>query len=430
MINFVKQQFADLAKFLKHPSEKSSINQSTSFKVKTFLLFFVFEIVIINAIGPLMDIVTQWFNVDVGSHKILELLNNSSYLVLFFSVAVFAPLVEEFIFRFPLRYRRNYLLLFFVSIIKLTRLVKPVTLHRFFYKNWHKFYGFVFYLSAILFGAVHLQNFSNWRNLFFILPILVMPQFILGIFLGYLRVKFGIWWAVMLHAIHNFVLVTFAFVLMTGAFPFSKVNYQKYSVEFGQTKSFVNFNDNHCYFTNDSVSMKKMTIKKVFQNVIDKKVLEVKLGSDTHSNCRIDLCFVSRDSSIIAKKAILNALCRKYNLVTKDTTICTNVLSLVVTDTSKLNKSNSDSLDCNYKSSLNTLDLRFTSLKELVKVLDDNYPDVYFQKVIADSTLYNFQIEGSTFEKKRQYLKNVYGIEFISREDSIKAVNIVVNDIE
>ncbi|MEP3421245.1 MAG: CPBP family glutamic-type intramembrane protease [Erythrobacter sp.] len=62
-----------------------------------------------------------------------------------------------------------------------------------------------FWLSTVAFALVHVTNFevaSDWSNLVMILP-LVLPQFILGALLGYIRVRIGLWAAIVLHAGHN-----------------------------------------------------------------------------------------------------------------------------------------------------------------------------------------------------------------------------------
>ena len=63
----------------------------------------------------------------------------------------------------------------------------------------------IFWFSAIAFALVHIANFDpeeaggSWLVL---LP-LVLPQFILGALLGYVRVKIGLWSAIVLHSLHN-----------------------------------------------------------------------------------------------------------------------------------------------------------------------------------------------------------------------------------
>ncbi len=64
----------------------------------------------------------------------------------------------------------------------------------------------LFWLSTLAFALIHLLNFGedNWVIL---LP-LVLPQFILGMLLGYLRVNYGLWTAIALHMIHNGLIIS------------------------------------------------------------------------------------------------------------------------------------------------------------------------------------------------------------------------------
>ncbi|WP_454597707.1 CPBP family glutamic-type intramembrane protease [Qipengyuania sp. SM2507] len=58
-----------------------------------------------------------------------------------------------------------------------------------------------FWLSTAAFACVHLFNFDR-GSLYVLLP-LVLPQFVTGSILGYLRVHYGLWAAMLLHALHN-----------------------------------------------------------------------------------------------------------------------------------------------------------------------------------------------------------------------------------
>ena len=65
-----------------------------------------------------------------------------------------------------------------------------------------------FWLSTVTFALVHLANFDE-GSLAILLP-LVLPQFILGSMLGYVRVRIGLWSAIALHAAHNGTAVAIA----------------------------------------------------------------------------------------------------------------------------------------------------------------------------------------------------------------------------
>lgn len=65
-----------------------------------------------------------------------------------------------------------------------------------------------FWFSTLAFALVHLWNFDE-GSIAILLP-LVLPQFILGMMLGYVRVRFALWAAIALHAAHNATAVTIA----------------------------------------------------------------------------------------------------------------------------------------------------------------------------------------------------------------------------
>jgi len=73
-----------------------------------------------------------------------------------------------------------------------------------FYK---KAFRWIFYGFAILFGYVHISNYELTTNVLLISPILVAPQIILGLFLGLIRVRLGLIYAILFHAVYNAILV-------------------------------------------------------------------------------------------------------------------------------------------------------------------------------------------------------------------------------
>lgn len=69
-----------------------------------------------------------------------------------------------------------------------------------------KYFGYIFYITAILFGIVHLSNFSPISaKIISMAPLLVLPQICYGLVMGYLRLKLknGFIWALALHIFIN-----------------------------------------------------------------------------------------------------------------------------------------------------------------------------------------------------------------------------------
>ncbi|MEB2398437.1 CPBP family glutamic-type intramembrane protease [Parapusillimonas granuli] len=64
-------------------------------------------------------------------------------------------------------------------------------------------FPWVFHLGSMLFAAVHLYNFNLHQTPPWLLPLLVLPQWLTGLVLGWLRVRRGIGASMLLHALFN-----------------------------------------------------------------------------------------------------------------------------------------------------------------------------------------------------------------------------------
>ena len=136
---------------------------------------------------------------------------------------IFAPIYEEVLMRLLLVFSRKNLvilisccaafliyfciksspkMLIFSFLLIITSIVYLYHHQCFSFINNH--YSIFFYLSAILFGLLHIFNFVgiNGYNLIFT-PLLVLPQIFLGLILVYIRVNYGFKYVVLLHAIVN-----------------------------------------------------------------------------------------------------------------------------------------------------------------------------------------------------------------------------------
>jgi len=58
-----------------------------------------------------------------------------------------------------------------------------------------------------------------------------MPQFIVGLLIGYLRLRYGLKWGIYLHSLHNLIFIGTSLIFLAG--PIEKVNTvnEKYSLK-------------------------------------------------------------------------------------------------------------------------------------------------------------------------------------------------------
>ncbi len=144
---------------------------------------------------------------------------------------IWAPIVEELTFRYGLR--RPAMIWWFVplmvlilaqgpdptsatmAVLALLLLAAPVWYpggHRLqagWALSWprrrqvRRLYPWLFHFSAVAFAAVHLYNFRLNNLSLFLLPLLVLPQWVTGLVLGWMRVRRGVGASMALHAIFN-----------------------------------------------------------------------------------------------------------------------------------------------------------------------------------------------------------------------------------
>lgn len=103
-----------------------------------------------------------------------DFMEPSTLVMAVLTMVVFAPLLEETLFRYPLKFARG-------------RVLKVGV-----------------YVSSVVFGLVHFINYSNREALFFLLiPVIFSSQLIGGLVLAYLRLKQGLRWSILAHVTFN-----------------------------------------------------------------------------------------------------------------------------------------------------------------------------------------------------------------------------------
>ncbi len=226
-LKFIRQPFYDKAPI---PSKNSRDI------VGDILRLYSLELVLLLPLMVVISAVTA--RLGAQDHPISEVVSNMPLYQLGLMIVILAPLIEESIFRFPLRYSPLTVAL----LLALLSLFIPVEIflatpravglrfalaavvglgtrywlhHHVKAPRGHAFYakhiGWIFYVSVISFGALHIFNFD--AKTFIIAPLVVMPQLTLGALFGFIRLRYGFWWSVFIHGFHNFCAL-FPYALM------------------------------------------------------------------------------------------------------------------------------------------------------------------------------------------------------------------------
>ena len=171
----------------------------------------------IFALGP---VVLTVFEMSGATHRIN--VNNLPW----FQAIIWAPIVEELLFRFGLRrplqavwmiplmvvvllnglaWWSDFLLVATIALCLWTRArsTGPGVMAWLWLRRYRAVFPYVFHLVAITFAAVHIRNFVYTDLEWWMMVVLVTPQWITGLVLGWMRVRRGVATSMLLHALFN-----------------------------------------------------------------------------------------------------------------------------------------------------------------------------------------------------------------------------------
>jgi membrane protease YdiL (CAAX protease family) len=207
MIITIKNTWADFWDFIKDPKDEPYPIQPLKVKSKRLLSILAIEFPLMIIMTVILSSMEDLGFFDMSSHKADKLLQNiAAWQILLFG-AFIIPIIEEIFFRLHLRIKHNYPLKFLILISLITGKKNKKRLQIFIENKWANYYKVIFYLSALTFGLIHITNFEFSLKLLIFSPILTMPQILMGLLIGYMRMKFGFIWGLYLHSIHNLVLI-------------------------------------------------------------------------------------------------------------------------------------------------------------------------------------------------------------------------------
>lgn len=205
-------------------SQNYTTLQKIQYLFLSFLFYFLSAIIAVFLITLVDAFVTEILHQASISKLFTEARKNIDDHQLW-KIVLWVPLIEELLFRLPLRYSKwnfstfigvsIYLMLksfspfdMFVNIIiaiictLLVRLILPYNTS--IAKVLENKTTII--ISILLFGIIHIFNIDTISpHLFWLYPIYVLPQFFMGYFITNLRIKLGFIWGFSLHAFINLI---------------------------------------------------------------------------------------------------------------------------------------------------------------------------------------------------------------------------------
>lgn len=233
------------------------------------------------------------------SHAIDDLQRRVPMWLILLAGVIIVPFVEELVFRYGLRFKKGLItimpsLLVIVAVIygfyylpligALLLMALLVSALVFYFTKidiithllnhlWTRRYGIVFYLVALIFGLVHITNYTDFNYAsaaILLVPVLVAPQFIGGLLIGYMRVKYGFFWGYYLHAGSNAFLFTIGIIFISEIEEKINISKDNYTIKVEEhlRKS---SNDSMVKFVkNDSVSIINYSLHDVIHVLLNK----------------------------------------------------------------------------------------------------------------------------------------------------------------
>lgn len=217
--------------FPKIPPKVSNLFRNYWLMIGTYFLFF-FMLGFLNTFIPELDLEKY------QQTELFDLMNESPLAFVIMAVII-APLLEESMFRTLIKPSFTEIYIFICAVLAFVGLgfipqeahsllkyslvilsaiivflflqvlkpARPIRIFRvFLYRN----YKLIWFLTALIFGLVHIWNYVEGWQLDLILFFLIFPRIIAGYFFGKIKIENGnLIWPIAMHAMNNGIVVFF-----------------------------------------------------------------------------------------------------------------------------------------------------------------------------------------------------------------------------
>lgn len=223
----------EILNYVKNPVPYIKSKEKLGEKIK-FILVSSLIVLILKVLFALISILLRHYGIIDAANNIKEMTVDENILWM----VILGPLLEEMSFRLYLNWKIPFLIIsstliglgFFSKEYLHTGILSPdnwtnkilfIVVNVFLFsilcisfkieieKFGLKYFKYIFYFSILLFGFMHIQNYTVNVNPKTILltPFLIMPQLLGGLNSAYIRIKYGILWSYFAHALLNSVAV-------------------------------------------------------------------------------------------------------------------------------------------------------------------------------------------------------------------------------
>ncbi|WP_299984471.1 CPBP family intramembrane glutamic endopeptidase [uncultured Pontibacter sp.] len=445
----LKQTASDIWFFLKNPKDQPATENSRSFKLRILLYVLLIDMALMFVLTGVINLVELMGWHSNNSHAVIEMMRSFPVWAFLLLGVLAVPLLEELVFRYGLRFKSGYMaLLAFVATIALGVLAYSLlplegaigvwvisgmalvlyalnadAITGFLKKLWDKVYSVFFYFMAFAFGLIHITNFTDFdyaSAAVLLIPILIAPQVVGGMLMGYMRVKYGFFWGYFLHASHNALFFGLALATMGMLDEKLHIQDENYTLQVEEHMLYDQTALSSKHIGSDSLGFENQRLHDVILALLDKDESFVELDKKKHQHTAIDLKFkdhsASRDTKQ-NKQLVLQQLQEVYKFEVTYRSQQRDAWDVAIADSILLAAhAVADLKRSTVRYSEEAITFENVTLGELVSAVEKNFKvGLISERKLLELGKYDFKLPKNDFEQAKEDLKTKYGILLQSR---------------
>lgn len=433
--------------------------------LKRFGIVLLLDLILL-ALTTVLFYVLYFFDLNeiLKNNETIKLFNEFPLWLVALLIIVLIPIIEEFVYRFHLKYRRWVINIYlpialiltcsflisissspisicvtFVSLIILIfYIIFNQKITNYIERIWIRKFNLVFYITTLLFALIHITNYELSLTVILLTPILILPQFIGGYFIGYLRIKSGFIWGVTLHMASNAILMFPLIISLSMAFPPINIQNKEYNLDIEKVASNYKYDDFQ-KISKDSITINSYSFKKCLSLLLDKKEKFIEFDDSfmakglpqLKANILLRIEYNSKNKkandAFLKKKNILKELQKAYSFTLTTRKETKMLYELYIQDSLKFN-TNKEKLNHD-KFTLSTGEnlVRISNgrVKDFITGLNDAYKEeLMFYTNIDNSYRYSIDVNRIPFKYLLSFLQKSYGLSFKTQEKNVEITNV------
>ena len=418
----------DFIEFLKNPADQPDAIQTAQQKTKRLFSLLALDIIAAAIILVIVAGIEKLGLLSMEEHKVVMMFEDVPIWLLALMTVAIIPLLEELIFRLPLRFKYNYFIRSIILLSSIAGKENKIKVETRLNNFWAACFRWIFFIIATIFGLIHLLNYEFSMAVLLFAPILIAPQFIAGLGMGYLRVKYSFILGLFFHSISNAILLAVSLIFMNIAVEKLNIENENYSIKIEEVSpreksSFYNFS-----MGDDKISFGGRSLKLIICDLLGQEEYSVKTNNPKLARTKMNLVFSSHSKDFESRELILKYLSDLYDFDIETEKIIQEAWELEIRNAWKLMEYKSTSNTNDYsKTTTSEKEIKFenANLQAVAHTLASNYDKRILCSFSNDATdRYNFTIPKIDFEALKDLLYSEYGLALEMTTQKLEYTNI------